>query len=110
MIFSKDHIEQIIQGQKTQTRRVGKKRWSPGKEYSARTNRFRKAEHYIRILSIYRQQLLDISRHDAKQEGGYYPHQFMKLFCEMHKKKTVHNYSWVWVIHFVYIGTKKTEI
>jgi hypothetical protein len=75
--------------------------------YSARTNRFRKAEHYIRILSIYQQPLYAISEHDAIQEGGYNPREFVNLFCKIHHKKRMSVADAVWVIHFEYVGTRK---
>lgn len=107
MIFTKDHLQLIIEGKKWQTRRLGNCRWRIGSIHSIRTSRFEKGQNFVEILDVTRERLSDIDDQDAEAEGGYTPGQFVDGFCEMHEKRSCNSDTFVWVVSFRYIGTKR---
>lgn len=91
MIFSvADHIQQIIAGTKTQTRR--KSDWyQVGKTYSIQPCRTCKGipEGRIKITAKkteYKHYLLKLSPEDAEAEGGYTPETFETLYNKINPK------------------------
>lgn len=94
MIFAlKGHIEQVINGEKTQTRRRCKyhslPRYDIGKTYAIQSGRGKKAIPFGRILITDSKLETEnirvvISEEDAKAEGGYTPQIFEDLFSRMH--------------------------
>ena len=107
MIFWKTHLDLIIQGKKWQTRRLGNRRWRIGSIHGIRLSRFEKAQHFVEILDVTRERLSDIDNHDLIAEGGYTREQFIDGFCEMHAKRECTSDTFVWVVTFRYIGTKR---
>lgn len=84
-LFQTNHVEQIILGTKTQTRRDHKKwRANVGSIHQVRTTLFGKPHCYIRITRRWEQRLGDISVADAKAEGGYTPKEYIAGLIEMH--------------------------
>jgi len=89
MIFSVgDHIQQIIDGTKTQTRRSSDQ-FIVGRTYAIQPGRSKLGIHEGRILitekrieivSLYNR----ISASDAQAEGGYTPEQFEELYSEIY--------------------------
>jgi len=71
MLFKKHHIELILSGRKTQTRRLPGKsaNYHVGRVYSIRDRWFGKAEGHILITRKFRQRLGDISLEDVRKEG-----------------------------------------
>jgi len=110
MIFSViDHIKQIIDGTKTQTRRQSDF-YQVGLTYAIQPKRTSKAIPQGRILITdkkYEQRFLvdrtpRITKDDAEAEGGYTPEQFEKLYDRMHP-------FWMgrWAYTFKFISTKR---
>lgn len=99
MIFGIDtHIQQIIDGTKTQTRR-GSGCFVVGRTYAIQPGRGKFGIEAGRILitakipeivSLYNR----ISASDAQAEGGYTPEQFEELYSEIYPG---------WLVRFVYI-------
>ena len=92
MIFSvKDHIDKIINHEKTQTRRPSNK-YKVGKLYAIQRGRGKKAITNGKILitrkwsetSSINDPRFDISHEDAKAEGGYTPSFFEMLYESMY--------------------------
>lgn len=98
MIFSVgDHIQQIIAGTKTQTRRKSGY-YIVGKTYTIQPCRTCKAipEGKILITNKREEWRLDegiISELDAQAEGGYTPSQFEELYIRMDK---------IWALRYAY--------
>jgi len=112
MIFSKsDHIQQIISGTKTQTRRPSD-RYQIGKTYAIQPGRGKPAipEGRIlitdkwmetRVLGVGGNVILislssfdEISPEDAQAEGGYTPEEYEKLYEEMYPG---------WLVRYAYV-------
>ena len=87
MIFSKDHIKQIIAGTKTQTRRRSPL-YRVGRTYSIQPGRTKKGipDGHILITRKREEKYLDggISVADALAEGEYTPGQYETLFANMY--------------------------
>lgn len=93
MIFSVgDHIQQIISGEKTQTRR--KSNWYKlGMTYSIQPGRTKSGISEGKIMIIEKRieshrnlsgKVFVISQEDALAEGGYTPEQFEELYSKMY--------------------------
>jgi len=101
MIFAVEgHIEKIIRGEKTQTRRVAKPNsfiYQVGKTYGVRKCRTCKNIPDGRILILHRfleTRNKKINETDANAEGGYSLEDYETLFEKMHKN---------WQIRYGYI-------
>jgi hypothetical protein len=97
MIFSvKGHIQKIIDGKKTETRRSSE--YFVGKSYAIQPKRGVKAipEGRIRITDIKIEvKGLDtpISWHEADYEGGYHPDEYEELYEKLNPR---------WITRFAY--------
>jgi hypothetical protein len=71
MLFKRRHIELILSGRKTQTRRLPDKsaNYHVGRVYGIRDRWFSKPEAHILITRKFRQKLGEISCEDVKKEG-----------------------------------------
>ncbi len=108
MIFSAgNHIQQIIAGTKTQTRRKSG-RYEVGKTYAIQPCRTCKAIPEGRILITDKRTEYfwrdKISQEDAQAEGGYTPRQFEKLYRGMDQRWNV-RYAYT----FKFIPTEEAE-
>ena len=119
MIFQKEHIEQIKNEIKTQTRRVNRGKYKIGKDYAVQPCRTCKGIKDMRIVidKIYLEkcwgskykdgafvgdrQIL-ISKENAKAEGNYTPEEFEKKFRELNPK-WLGLTRWVFVFHLIRI-------
>ena len=82
-IFKRKHLELVLQGRKTQTRRVHKGLWTVGRIYAVRDRWFTKAAGYILITRRFRQRLGDISQKDIKKEGYEELEEYKKVWEEI---------------------------
>lgn len=88
MLFTKEHIEQIISGEKIETRRLwNTKQVKVGNSYRASESIFTKRENspaYILVQDVYKEKLKDMSEENANAEGGYTLQEFKELWIDMH--------------------------
>ena len=68
-IFKRKYIDLILQGKKTQTRRISRYRLKIGKAYAVRSKMFEPAKTRITITRAWRQQLRDLTPEDVRKEG-----------------------------------------
>lgn len=104
MILMKDFlIEKAKAGIKTETRRLGKKRWSVGKVYWVCHKLYQKAPD-IRILitGLWQEKLSQITPEAIKREGleGLTPAGFIEKFRMINKGKVIELDPPVWVLQY----------
>jgi len=68
-IFKRKHLNLILQGKKTQTRRISRYRLKIGKAYAIRSKMLEPAQARIVITRAWRQQLRDLTPEDVRKEG-----------------------------------------
>jgi len=83
-IFKRKHIRKILEGRKTQTRRLHKHTWKLGKTYAIRDSWFGKPQGHIIITRKFRQKLGEISLEDVKKEGYSRLEDFRRAWEEIH--------------------------
>lgn len=83
-IFKRKHLDLVLEGKKTQTRRVHKQLWTVGRTYGIRDRWFSKPVGRILILRRFRQRLGDISLEDVRKEGYPTPEEFKKAWIEIY--------------------------
>lgn len=69
LLFKPEHVEPILSGRKTQTRRLGRKRWKVGSVHQCRLSRRARPFAWVRITGVRRERLGCISEEDARKEG-----------------------------------------
>lgn len=111
MIFSKaDHIEQIIEGTKTQTRRIAGPlgaNYQVGKTYAVQPGRGRRgiSEGRILITKRWKEKRYElVNERDAQAEGGYIPMEYEDLFESMYPRWKAR-----WCYEFKFIPTEEAE-
>lgn len=106
------HPEMILKGNKTQTRRIGTKRWNVGAVHLAKTQMLSK-QYFAKILiiGVKQERLGDMTLEDAKKEGCKSVEEYIDIW------KFINKGVWnpeliVWVIDFelVYSDLKPGDI
>ena len=102
ILFQDEHVQPILRGRKTQTRRMGKKRWNIGAVHLAKTQML--STFYfakIKIRNVRKERLGDMSELDALKEGGYTIEEYKRVFDRINKKNGGYDPDlMVWVIDF----------
>ncbi len=115
MIFAHT-LDQVIQGQKWQTRRLVKASdclvegvaiqrgtnrilYAVGKTYAVQPNRGKKAVARILLTGLRRERVADITESDARAEGFLSREEFLSTWCAIHGIKSDLNRE-VWVFEF----------
>jgi len=80
LIFKREHLELILEGVKTQTRRRHKRLLKAGKIYDIKKDWYHSTGHKIKITKVYRQRLGDITPEEAQDEGGYTIEEFKDVW------------------------------
>lgn len=100
MLFKKQHMEMILSGKKTQTRRAWKKPMAKvGGIYMCKLQMLSK-EYFakIKVLKMWKEYIDDCSEEDAIKEGYGCRDEFLKVFEEINPKFL--QGSLIWVIEF----------
>jgi len=116
MIFNvPGHIEMIIAGTKTQTRRVNRGVYQIGKDYAIQRKRGEKAiEGYrIKMLDIYKGTYkngdIPISKEDANAEGGYTQESYEIAFGKINPRWLSVDGRWVFKFKVIEEGGIEIE-
>jgi len=83
-LFKRKHVELILQGRKTQTRRLHSYEWKLGRVYGVRDKLFGKPVARIMVIRKFRQRLGDISLEDVGKEGYSSLEEFQRAWEEVH--------------------------
>lgn len=103
ILFKPEHVPMILSGRKTQTRRMGKKRWNVGVIHQARTKMMVKDSTFakLRILSVHKERVTEISDKDALAEGYENNSDFLMVFKRINKTTFMDMaFMDVWVVKF----------
>lgn len=108
ILFKPRFVEPILSGQKTQTRRVGTRRWNVGAVHQVQTRMLDNSSVFarVRVLDVYREMVSAISEGDAVAEGFSSREEFVAAFCEISGVDVMSPAfdeamaSDVWVVHF----------
>lgn len=102
ILFRPEHVQSILDGRKTQTRRLGKKRWNVGAVHQARLRMMDADSCFarLRIADVRRENLNDITEADADAEGYDSRNEYLAAFYRINH----YSYGWsvpdVWVVEF----------
>jgi len=69
ILFKPEHVEPILNGTKTETRRTGAKRWNVGSVHQCKLNYVSEPFARVRILGVRREPLGALNDDDARAEG-----------------------------------------
>jgi len=69
MLFKKHLLEKVLDGSKTQTRRLSKRTYRQGNTYGVTCRRYQKPMAHVKILQAYPQRLFNVTEEQAKAEG-----------------------------------------
>ena len=99
ILFRPEHVEPILRGIKTQTRRQGKKRWNVGDLHQCQTRLFGEGPFaVVRILDVRRQRLKQMSLEDVRSEGYGCPEDYVAVYKEIYGEWDGN--QMVWVVDF----------
>ena len=104
ILFKPEHVEPILNGTKTQTRRTWKKpRAKVGSIHLAKRKMLFK-EYFARleILAVYQERLGNISEEDAQAEGYPSKAAYLEAFARINKQSVGDDFfnQLVWVVRF----------
>lgn len=87
--FSHFLVEDILSGRKTQTRRLGKKRWNVGSIHKVTRDRFNPNAVFgkVRILDVRQERIGDITEEDARAEGFDNRKTFLRIFQGLNRDR-----------------------
>jgi len=105
LIFKKEHIQLILEGVKTQTRRRHRRPLKVGRVYDVKKDWYHSTGIKIRIIKAFRQRLGDITPEEAFKEGGYSIKEFIAVWKRI-------SGSWnpdekVWVYEFIIVNESR---
>ena len=83
-IFKPKHLNLILQGTKTQTRRISRYRLKIGKAYAVRSKMLEPAQAKIVITRAWRQQLRNLTPEDIRKEGFNNFTEFRQAWIEIY--------------------------
>lgn len=110
LLFTRENITKIILGDKTETRRVGERRWRLEAKHqikAAESGIFGEPLGLVEILAVQREPLGDITDDGAKREGYRNRAQFFDAWRRLHG--SLHLEGLVWVVRFKCVSTARRE-
>ena len=108
-IFKRRHLRKILEGTKTQTRRIHKYTLTIGKTYAVRDRWFSKPQGHILVTRKFRQQLGDISLEDVHKEGFSNFEEFKQEWEECYGPRSWNPNTVVIVYEYILKDTKTED-
>lgn len=99
ILFKPEHVGPILSGEKTQTRRLGKKRWNVGAVHQCNTKMFGEPFSRVHILDVYQEKLGHISP-DSIAKEGYGGEDYKAAWDRINPKTPWDDELIVWVVTF----------
>jgi len=96
MIFSEEHIQLILEGKKTQTRRRHVHILKVGRVYRIQRSWYEWTDIRIPITRAFQQRLGDITEEEALKEGGYTVEEFRRIWEEINGRWNDNEVVWVY--------------
>lgn len=89
ILFKEIFREPILDGTKTETRRLGKRRWKVGSVHIATTNRFKVDARFAALLvqEVEEERIGDITEAGAHREGFTSRKAFLEYFYQLNKSR-----------------------
>ena len=105
LLFQAEHLQPVYIGLKTETRRLWKEqRAREGSIHRIKTKIFSKKHHgFIRILEVWKENLLDITEKGAYNEGGYSKETYLKKWFEINPSSPENPEVFVIQFQFLYL-------
>jgi hypothetical protein len=102
ILFRPEHRAPILEGRKTQTRRLGRKRWNVGAVHQARTRMMDagSAFGHLGILAVRREPVVEIDKADAHAEGYDSCESYLEAFARINGIDEVPPDLEAWVVRF----------
>lgn len=102
ILFKQEHVVSVREGYKTQTRRLGEKRWNVGAVHQCWTMLFGDPFATVRIDAVRQERLGDISREDFEREGYARGEDYKEAW------ERIYGVTWddellVWVVDFTLV-------
>jgi len=69
MLFKKPLLAKVMDGTKTQTRRLSKRTYKAGTTYGVTCRRYQRSQAHIRVQRAWQQRLFNVTEEEAKAEG-----------------------------------------
>lgn len=109
ILFRSEHAAPILEGRKTQTRRLGRKRWNVGAVHQARTRMMDSDSTFahLRILAVRRERVAEIDEADAHAEGYDSRESYLEAFARINGIDEAPPELEAWVVRFELATTKE---
>lgn len=108
ILFKPEHVDLILEGRKTQTRRTGKKRWNVGAVHQCKTQMFGEPFAKVLILGVREERLGKISWEDICREGYGWRGDYKEAWERIYKTPWDDDLE-VWVVDFRLMMTHDNE-
>ena len=110
MMFDNFCIKQILDGEKTVTRRLirnhekAKRPAIPGKIHKLKMDRTKKTFGEILILSCFPEQIKDLTEEEARKEGFSSLRNYLDYFKIINNIELLNDDEWIWRVEFELIN------
>ena len=113
ILFKQEHVAPILAGTKTETRRLGDKRWNVGAVHLAKTQMFGPPFARLLVRDLWQEMLVSISEDGAKAEGYESVAAYLPAFAAINHvsmNDAVLPFVRVWVVQFELVEAFDVEL
>ena len=108
ILFRPEAVAPILEGRKTQTRRLGRRRWREGAIHQAATRLFDKDAVFAELLitEVWQHNLLTIGPREAEAEGYGSREEFLEAFYRINPTTYPGQDRQVWAVSFKVVAKR----